>query len=157
MANYTPIERFKIVELYIENKKSIDLTQRAFHAKFPQQKTPDPEIIRALYSQIKSTGSLIDVLSPIKQHKVQSNRNINIAQDYVVENPNVRINLQKISFLHLFVNFVEISIFFPKNLLVMQISSCGFKNRWHNKFIIPLISNKCISIRCISMKPPSLF
>lgn len=48
MSQYTPIERFEIVELYIENKKSIILNQRAFRAKFPKfpRRQFDAEYVR---------------------------------------------------------------------------------------------------------------
>lgn len=89
MANYTPIERFKIVELYIENQKSIILTQRKFRAKYPQRKAPDPKTIRALYKKIESSGSLHDVSPPIRQRRARSNTNITIAQDLLEEDPNL--------------------------------------------------------------------
>lgn len=89
MANYTPIERFKIVELYIENQKSIILTQRKFRAKFPRRNAPDPKTIRALYSKFKSSGSVRDVLRPIIARRARSNTNITIVQDLMAEEPNV--------------------------------------------------------------------
>jgi hypothetical protein len=89
MAQYTPAERFVIVELYIENRKSIVLTQRKFRAKFPRRKAPDPRTIRDLYKKISSTGSLHNVPCPIKPRRARSNTNITIAQDLLEEDPNL--------------------------------------------------------------------
>lgn len=89
MASYTPAERFVIVELYIENQKSIILTQRKFRAKFPRRKAPDPRTIRALYSKLASAGTLHNVPCPNKPRRARSNTNITIAQDLLEENPNL--------------------------------------------------------------------
>lgn len=91
MPQYTPIERADIVELYIENQKSIVLTQRAFRTKFPKRKVPNPKTIRAFYSKFKSTGVLSNVPRPIIERRARSNTNIIIAQDLVAESPNVSI------------------------------------------------------------------
>lgn len=89
MSQYTPIERSDIVELYIENQKSIILTQRAFRAKFPRKEAPDPKTIRALYSKFKSSGVLSNVSRGTIQRRARSNTNITIAQDLLEENPNL--------------------------------------------------------------------
>ena len=89
MSRHTPAERFQILELYIQNQYSIVLTQRAFRAKFPKKKAPDPKTIRGLYSKIKSTGTLTNVPCSVKTRRARSNTNITIAQDLLEEDPNL--------------------------------------------------------------------
>lgn len=91
MSKYTPIERSDIVELYIENQKSIVRTQRAFRRKFPRQKPPDPKTIRTLYSKFISTGNLNDVLRLTIHRRARCNVNIALVRDDVARNPNFSI------------------------------------------------------------------
>lgn len=91
MAQYTPAERSDIVELYIENKKSITLTQRKFRAKFPRKSVPDPKTIRALYAKFISTGVLSNVPRSIIARRARSNTNINMVRDHVEKYPNLSI------------------------------------------------------------------
>lgn len=91
MSQYTPIERSEFVELYIQNQKSIILTQRAFRAKFPRQKPPDPKTIRALYTKFVSTGSLCNVTRGEIQRRARSKMNITAILKDLAENPNATV------------------------------------------------------------------
>lgn len=91
MSKYTPAERLVIVELFIENHKSIISTQRAYRKKFPKEKAPTGPTIRALYAKLQSTGTLNDVSCPIKQRRARSNANITHAQELLSEHPNLSL------------------------------------------------------------------
>lgn len=91
MSQYTPIERTEIVELYTKNQNSIILTQRAYRAKYPKRKAPDPKTIRALYSKAKSSGSLDNMSHSTRKRRARSNINITKVRERLAENPNVSI------------------------------------------------------------------
>lgn len=88
---YTPAERSEIVELFIQSKKSIVLTQRAYRRKYPRQKAPEPKTIRAIYSKFTSTGDLSDVKRQTKARRARSDANINAVRDHVAKYPDLSL------------------------------------------------------------------
>lgn len=91
MPNYTLAERSEIVELYIQNQKSIVLTQRAYRRKYPQYKAPEPATIRAIYSKFTSTGDLSNVKRTTIARRARSEANINAVRDHIEKYPNLSI------------------------------------------------------------------
>lgn len=92
MPNYTLAERSEIVELYIQNQKSIVLTQRAYRRKYPRQKAPEPATIRAIYSKFTSTGDLNNVKRTTISRRARSDANINAVREHVAKYPNLSIH-----------------------------------------------------------------
>lgn len=92
MDRYTLAERSDIVELYIENKKSIVRTQRAFRAKYPRRKAPGSKTIRANYSKFMSNGNLCDISPQVRQRKGRSAENIALVKKDVEEFPDLSLH-----------------------------------------------------------------
>lgn len=65
MDRFTPKQRAEIVTLYIENSRSIVLTQRAYRKKYRGKKAPSDNTIRRFVSNFFEHGTVGD-----RQHAV---------------------------------------------------------------------------------------
>ncbi|XP_011859621.1 PREDICTED: uncharacterized protein LOC105557087 [Vollenhovia emeryi] len=88
MNNLTPKERAEIVTLYIENNRSVVLTQRAYRRKYRDRKAPSNNTILSLATNCFEHGSVAN-RGHIRQRPRRSNEVIESVRESVAENPNV--------------------------------------------------------------------
>jgi len=86
MDNYTPLERAKIVELYIKNNYSIVKTQREFRKNFGSRSAPAKNTIKRIYEKFSNTAYLGNKKRPEKPRPKRSDENIDRVRRSIEEN-----------------------------------------------------------------------
>lgn len=89
MNRFTPKQRAEIVTLYIENSRSVVLTQRAYRRKYRDQEPPSDNSIRRLVSNFVEHGTVGDRRHAVHQRPRRSNELVDAVRESVAENPHV--------------------------------------------------------------------
>ena len=87
MNQYTPRERSEIVEIYIQQKKSIVKTQRAFKTLKNVRSAPSKNTIKRLYEKFSTGKALSNPKRPYKSRPRRSAENIAAVRASVERSP----------------------------------------------------------------------
>ena len=87
MNQYTPRERSEIVEIYIQQKKSIVKTQRAFKTLKNVRSAPSKNTIKRLYEKLSTGKALSNPKRPYKSRPRRSAENIAAVRASVERSP----------------------------------------------------------------------
>jgi hypothetical protein len=87
MARYTPIQRAAIYTNFIENNRSVVLTQRVFHRRYPDQSVPTGQTIRRIATRFQEHGTTSDARNTIELRAVRNSETIARVRDSVAEEP----------------------------------------------------------------------
>lgn len=60
MNRFTPKQRAEIVRLYLENSRSVVLTQRAYRRKYRGKEAPDDNTIRRFVTNFQEYGTVAE-------------------------------------------------------------------------------------------------
>lgn len=89
MDRFTPKQRAEIVTLYIENSRSIVLTQRAYRKKYRGKKAPSDNTIRRFVSNFFEHGTVGDRQHVVHQRPRRSNDLVEAVRESVAQDPTV--------------------------------------------------------------------
>ncbi|XP_058982446.1 uncharacterized protein LOC131804096 [Musca domestica] len=87
MNKYTPRERSEIVEIYIQQERSIVKTQRAFKTLKNVRSAPSKNTIKRLYEQFSTGKALSNPKRPYKSRPRRSAENIAAVRASVERSP----------------------------------------------------------------------
>nr|CAI5844947.1 unnamed protein product [Callosobruchus analis] len=91
MNHFTPKQRAEIVTLYIENSRSVVLTQRAYRRNYRGQRAPCDNTIRRLVSNFVEYGTVRDRQHAVRQQPRRSTELVEVVRESVAQNPKCRI------------------------------------------------------------------
>ena len=92
MEQYTPRERSQIVEIYIQQKKSIVKTQRAYKKLNNVKSAPSKNTIKRLYERFSTGDALSNPKRPNQNRPRRSDENIALVRASVETSPRTSQN-----------------------------------------------------------------
>ena len=87
MEKFSTKQRIKIIELYLENQRSIILTQRAYRWHYNVRQAPNQSTIDRLVERFGQQGSVSNLPRTGRQRSVRTAENIAFVEDSIAENP----------------------------------------------------------------------
>ena len=91
MDKYTIEQSVQIIKIYYQNNESVRKTFRALGEFYGRNNRPAESTIRRLVSKFQSSGTVTDMIVPVRQRNACSEANIAAANESVPENPNLSV------------------------------------------------------------------
>ena len=91
MNKYKIEQRVQIIKIYDQNNESVRKMFRALREFYGRNNRPAESTIRRLVNKFQSSGTLTDMIVPVRERNARSKANIAAVNESVHENPNLSV------------------------------------------------------------------